>query len=214
MKYVDLTGKRFGKLVAMARHYDKEKKVTLWTCKCDCGNIAVVRANRLVHGRTKSCGCLRVESNLENKTTHGLSDTHLYAVWNGMKGRCYNPNNHNYKRYGARGISVCDEWKDSFERFCDWALRTGYKDGMSIDRIDNDGNYCPSNCRWADTKTQNNNRGVSLMYTYNGKTQNLSTWCEELGLPYFRTWQRIVQYGYSFEQAISLPKHKQRKKQK
>jgi hypothetical protein len=214
MRYVDLTGKRFGKLVAMEHCYDKERRITLWKCKCDCGNTVAVRASQLVHGRSKSCGCLRAESNLEHKTTHGRSGTSLYAVWNGMKGRCYNPNNHNYARYGARGICVCDEWKASFEEFYMWAMNNGYEDGMSIDRIDNNGNYCPDNCRWADIKTQNNNRRISLMYTYNGKTQNLSSWCEELGLPYLRTWQRIVQYGYSFEEAILLPKNKQRKKPK
>ena len=214
MKYIDLTGMRYGKLEVLKRHYDKSKKCTLWECKCDCGNIAYVRANQLMHGRSKSCGCLRTESNLQKKTTHGLSGSPLYAVWNSMKGRCYNPNNHNYKRYGLRGIVVCDSWRDSFEEFSKWAFTSGYQDGLSLDRIDNDGNYCPENCRWTDRKNQNNNRSVSLFYTYNGKTQNLSSWCEELEIPYFRTWQRIVQYGYSFEEAISLPKNKQRKTKK
>lgn len=212
MHLVDLTGKRFGKLTAINSHYDKEKKVTFWECKCDCGNVTFVRANSLVHERTKSCGCLRTESNMQKKTTHGLSGTPLYTAWYAMKKRCNNPGNHNYDRYGGRGISVCNEWIDSFEAFSDWALSNGYREGLSIDRIDNDGDYSPENCRWVDIKTQNNNRGVSLMFTYNGKTQNLSSWCEELGVPYFRTWQRIVQYGYTFEQAISLPLHKTHKK--
>lgn len=214
MRYVDLTGERFGKLVALERHYDKNKKISFWKCKCDCGNTTIVRANSLKHGRVKSCGCLRTESNLANKSKHGLSKTHLYAVWNSMKERCYNKNNHNYLRYGGRGITVCEEWKNSFKEFSEWAFLNGYQEELSIDRIDNNGNYCPNNCRWVDKKTQNNNRNVSFMITYNGKTQNLSSWCEELNLPYFRTWQRIVQYGYSFEQAISLPKNKQRQKEK
>lgn len=214
MKLEDLTGRRVGKLTVIKRHYDPNRKCTLWECKCDCGNTTIVIANRLKNELTRSCGCLRRESNLANKTSHGLSGTHLYAVWNGMKGRCYNPNNHNYSRYGQRGITVCDDWKDSFETFAMWAKSNGYKDGLSIDRIDNDGNYCPDNCRWTNTHDQNNNRSVSLMFTYNGKTQNLSSWCEELNVPYFRTWQRIVQYGYTFEEAILLPVNKQHKKKK
>lgn len=208
MPAIDLTGERYGKLTALESHYDRQRRATMWKCKCDCGNIVYVRANSLRHGRAKSCGCLRAESNIQKKTTHGLAGTHLYAAWSSMKARCYNSNSHNYARYGARGIEVCDEWKNSFEEFGKWALAHGYQDGLSIDRIDNDGNYCPDNCRWVDTKAQNNNRGVSLMFTYNGKTQNLSLWCEELGIPYYRTWQRIHQYGYTFEQAIALPKNK------
>ena len=214
MRFEDIKGNRYGKLVAIQSYYDKEKKCTLWVCKCDCGNTATVRANSLKHGRVKSCGCLRSESNLQRKTTHGLSNTRLYSVWNNMKKRCTNPNAQNYKRYGARGICVCDEWANSFENFSKWAYSNGYQEGLSIDRIDNNGNYCPENCRWSNIMTQNNNRNVSMMITYNGKTQNLSSWCKELDVPYFRTWQRIVQYGYSFEQAITLPRCKKRKKYK
>lgn len=213
MKLDDLTGKRYGKLTVIKRHYEPNKKYTLWECKCDCGNTAYIRANMLKHNRTKSCGCLRAESNVLKKTTHGQSGTHLYAVWNSMKGRCYNPKNHNYKRYGMRGITVCDDWKESFINFYTWALSNGYEEGLSIERIDNNGNYCPENCTWVTTKMQNINRSVSLDFTYNGKTQNLSEWCKELNLPYFRTWQRIVQYGYSFESAISSPKNKHEKKE-
>lgn len=208
MKLDDLTGKRFGRLTVVKKHDDPTKKYTLWECKCDCGNTKIARASLLKAGRTKSCGCYLPEHNYAMNTTHGWSKTHLYAVWNSMKGRCYNCNNHNYKRYGERGITVCEEWKNSFETFRDWAISSGYKNGYSIDRINNDGNYCPQNCRWTDVKTQNNNRRVSLMFTHNGKTQNLSSWCEELNIPYLRTWERIMHYGYTFEQAISLPKNK------
>lgn len=212
MKPFDLTGQRFGKLVALTRHYDSQKQITLWECQCDCGNTISVRASSLVHERVKSCGCLRAESNRSQKTTHGLSKTTLYATWNSMKGRCYNPNNHNFKRYGERGITVCDEWKKSFRAFNEWAYANGYQPGLSIDRIDNNGNYTPDNCRWVNVQTQNNNREVSLNFTYNGETKNLAEWCEEFEIPYLRTWQRITKYGYSFEEAIKLPKNKQHKK--
>lgn len=214
MKKNDLTGRRFGKLVAISSIYDREKKLTLWKCQCDCGNICFVRANSLVHGRTNSCGCLRKDSNIKKNTTHGLSKTSLYYAWHSMKARCYNANDHNYPRYGKRGITVCDEWKNSFENFRDWAMLNGYKNGLSLDRIDNDGNYCPNNCRWTTTKVQNNNRGVSINITYNGKTQNLSEWCNELNLPYMRIYQRIIKYGFSFEDAITEPTHKRSGKRK
>ena len=214
MKKNDLSGKRFGKLVAVSSFYDKEKKITLWECRCDCGNVCLVRANRLVHNRTMSCGCLRSESNRQKKTTHGMSKTRLYNAWHSMKARCYNPTNHNYIHYGNRGIVVCDEWKNSFEEFYKWAVSNGYQDGLTLDRIDNDKYYGPDNCRWTTMKVQNNNRRVSINITYNGKTQNLSEWCEELNLPYIRIYQRIVKYGYTFHEAINEPLHKRSGKRK
>lgn len=207
MRKLELSGQRFGKLVAVRSHYDSEKRITLWECKCDCGNTCNVRANSLVHGRTKSCGCLRKESNVQNKTKHGMAKTRIYNAWSSMKRRCYTTTNHNYSHYGKRGISVCDEWKESFEEFYKWAISNGYDDKLSLDRIDNDGNYCPQNCRWASIKEQNNNRGVSINISYDGKTQNLSEWCKELNLPYSRVYQRIAKYGYTFEEAITEPSH-------
>lgn len=207
MKKNDLAGKRFGKLVAIKSTYNQEKKITLWECKCDCGNVCHVRANRLLHGRTKSCGCLRGEVNRQKNTTHGMSETQLYNKWHSMKARCLNKNNHNYSHYGMRGITVCYEWLQSFESFFDWAVSSGYKEDLTLDRIDNNGNYCPENCRWVTTSVQNNNRNVSLNITYNGNTKNLSEWCRELNLPYIRVYQRIIKYGYSFEEAITLPPH-------
>ena len=205
MRYTDLTGQRFGKLVAEKRYYDAERKITFWRCKCDCGAEAMVRANSLKHGRTKSCGCLRRDSNNTKKTTHGLSKTRIYNTWHAMKGRCKLESNANYPRYGGRGISVCKEWNDSFDEFYKWAMANGYQDGLSLDRIDNNGNYCPSNCRWVTRDVQNNNREVSRNITYNGETKNLAEWCREFGLPYLRIWERIYLYGYTFEEAIKEP---------
>lgn len=214
MKKKDLTGQRFGKLVAVKSVYDRDKKVTLWECKCDCGNTCFVRANRLAHERTKSCGCLRIDSNKQKNTTHGMSKTNIYYAWHSMKARCYNPTDHNYSRYGNRGITVCDEWRNSFESFLRWATSNGYHEGLTLDRIDNDGNYCPNNCRWVTTSVQNNNRSVSINITYNGKTQNLSEWCKELNLPYMRIWERICSYGFTFEEAIAEPLYGRCGKQK
>lgn len=214
MKRNDLTGQRFGKLIAESCCYDREKKIMFWKCRCDCGKYCFVRAHMLVHKKTNSCGCLRKESNTQKKTTHGMSKTSIYGTWNAMKGRCYNGANHNYNRYGKRGIIVCDEWKNSFESFYEWAINNGYKKGLSLDRIDNNGNYCPTNCRWVSTNVQNNNRGVSINITYNGKTQNLAEWCKELNLPYIRIWQRLNVYGFTFEEAITEPTHKRSGKRK
>ena len=142
----------------------------------------------------------------------GQTKDPLYKTYAGMISRCYVESNSCYKKYGARGVKVCGRWRGP-DGFFNFKKDMGERPkGYTLDRVDASGDYCPENCRWTDTKTQNNNRGVSLMYTYKGKTQNLSSWCEELGIPYMRTWERIYNYGYSFEQAISFPKNKQRRK--
>lgn len=126
----------------------------MWTCVCDCGKTVTVYATALRSGNTRSCGCL---SN-EKKTKHGGRYTRLYVIWEGMKNRCYVPSCTTYHNYGKRGITVCEEWRNSFRAFREWALSNGYRDDLSIDRINVNGNYEPSNCRWATTKEQANNK--------------------------------------------------------
>ena len=106
----------------------------------------------------------------------------IYKVWSGIKQRCFNPNSNRYKNYGGRGISICDEWKNSFETFCKWALENGYKEGLSIDRIDHEKDYEPSNCRWADEITQQNNRTNNTLYEYEGETHTLTEWSRIKGI--------------------------------
>ena len=162
-KRKDLSGKRFGKLTAIHIDHIRREKYgsrTFWKCRCDCGNQKVVRQDHLISGATTSCGCLE-KANLRKlafKTTHGQSSTHLYYVWNTMRERCTNPNVESYRNYGGRGIKVCDEWLQSFEPFYKWAKNSGYKQGLTIDRINVNGNYEPSNCRWATYKQQAQNR--------------------------------------------------------
>ena len=145
----------------------------MWECVCDCGKTTCVLTVNLTQGRTKSCGCLKNEKLIQRSTTHNQRHTKLYEVWKTLKQRCINPNSQAYKNYGGRGISVCDDWRDSFPSFYDWSMKNGYKEGLSIDRIDNNGNYCPENCRWVDKRTQANNTRTNHYLTYLGQTKTL-----------------------------------------
>lgn len=157
-RYKDLKGQRFGKLTVIEiDHFQecKNSKRTYWKCICDCGNEVIVRSDCLTTGNTKSCGCYNVSCR-EKPTS--IKKHKLYRVYWAMKDRCYNSNNKHYDRYGGRGITICDKWLDDYEVFYNWCMNNGYKDGLSIDRIDNDGNYCPENCRWITIAEQQQNK--------------------------------------------------------
>lgn len=178
-KKINLTGKRFGKLVVTSfAFYSKEKRTNYWNCKCDCGNTTVAAVYRLTSGQTKSCGCYKeyVKKQLfgGHHITHGYSHHPICNTYYSMKGRCYNKNNVDYKNYGGRGIKVCDEWLKNSGKFVEWSLNNGWKPGLSIDRIDTNGDYEPSNCRWATTKQQNNNRRNTCFIEYEGRKRTIS----------------------------------------
>lgn len=163
-KHEDLTGQRFGRLVVLDLIAKRSiHKKIMWRCLCDCGKEKSVATGELNSGKIRSCGCLLADRQRELKTTHGKTETRLYSIWRGMKRRCENPKSKNWKYYGALGVSVCDEWKNSFQAFYDWAMSAGYDETAprgqcTIDRINPYGDYAPDNCRWADMKTQLQNR--------------------------------------------------------
>ena len=147
-KKIDLTGQRFGRLTVLGLHgmSNQKKRRSLWECKCECGNVVILNCDGLIGEKTKSCGCLFKEMLKRRNTRHGMRGTRLNRIWRGMKSRCHTPSSSSYKYYGARGIKVCEEWRE-FEPFMEWALANGYEERLEVDRIDNYGDYCPENCR-------------------------------------------------------------------
>ena len=187
----DLTGKRFGKLTVVS-YAGKER----WNCLCDCGKTHNVKGQHLKNGHVTSCGC--------NLITHGMSNTNLYHVWNTMRQRCENPNSGAFKNYGGRGISVCHEWtgENGFAAFYEWAITFGYKPGLSIDRIDVNGNYCPENCRWVDDIEQANNRRCTIFYEFDGEKMTLRQISEKYNLP-AESIRKRLRTGMSIEDAVA-----------
>ena len=164
MRKEDLKGRKFGRLTVVRQAsnyvYSSGRQQIRWECVCECGNIAIVLASNLKSGDSKSCGCLSKEVAVTHNTTHGYRKHPLYAVWASMKLRCLNKKNTCYKYYGGKGVSICEEWVNSAETFINWALKNGWKKGLQIDRIDNDGNYTPVNCRFVSARQNCLNRRV------------------------------------------------------
>lgn len=191
-KALDLVGQRFGRLVVIERAENNKWGQSRWRCKCDCGNEIVTTANSLTRGHSKSCGCYNLEKCIERlpvKRTHCLSRTPLYRSWILMKQRCFNSDRKDWMEYGGRGITICDEWLDS-SKFFEWALVNGYKEGLTLDRIDTNGNYEPSNCRWATAKEQTRNRRNTVKTTFHGEEITLGELSERYDIPYTTLWWR------------------------
>lgn len=204
-KHADITGRRFGRLVVESFAYVDAGRHSMWYCKCDCGKITVVQASSLRSGHTNSCGCLHAEKAKRMCLSHGGRKTRLYSVWRGMIGRTEHESHYGYDYYGERGITMCDEWRHDFQSFHDWAVTHGYREDLTIDRIDVNGNYCPENCRWVTMKEQQRNRRNNARITYNGETLPLSEWCERLGIKIQTVWDRINKLGWSVKEAFETP---------
>ena len=179
----NIIGKKFNHLTVLSKSDKNESGKIKYKCECDCENKTIVFVNRtdLQNGHTTSCGCYAIDNTRERATKHGLSNERLYDIWRAMRYRCRNETDSRYFRYGGRGIKVCDEWND-FETFYNWAMQNGYEPDLSIDRIDNDGDYCPENCRWVNDITQANNKCTNRNVEYNGVTHTVSEWARLFGV--------------------------------
>ena len=197
-------GKKYGRLTVIGAVNVKTTQTTqwYWKMKCDCGNITVVKPREAISGKIVSCGCYRKNRGCLTKT-HGMSRTRLHNIWCGINNRC-NPNHKNTEGYGKRGITICDEWAE-FENFREWAITNGYRDGLTIERIDVNGNYCPENCKWIELEKQARNRRTTKWVVYNGREMSLAEASEIAGLPYKAVHYRIKKLGWSVEKALSEP---------
>lgn len=215
---IDMTGRRFGELIVLRQNGRAVNGSAMWECLCDCGNKTSVIGNSLRIGVTQSCGCGIVNGlkhGWESKT-HGGTGTRLYGIWCGIKQRTSpNADKKHVTRYYLRGIRVCPEWEKSYEAFRDWALSNGYDENApygecTIDRIDNDGDYCPENCRWVSNKEQASNRGNNRNFTYNGETKNIANWAREYGISEDMLRERLIILGWDIEKALTTPSRRKR----
>lgn len=201
-KEIDITGKKFNRWVALKfSHKDKNNK-HYWLCQCECGTIKTVEKQSLIRGISHSCGCYNLEQIIKRNTKHSLSKTRLDNTYTAMKSRCYNSNDKSYKYYGGRGIKICKEWLDNRKSFFEWALKNGYQDDLTIDRINVNGNYEPSNCRWVTMKKQCQNKNNNRNICYKGETHTLAEWSTLKGIKYFTLRSRLDNYGWSIEKAL------------
>lgn len=197
----NLIGRRFGRLTVKKRIENTKSGNIRWYCECDCGGVATPTSWNLLHGESKSCGCLRNELRSESLCIHGgarKGGCRLYHIWIEMKRRCEKADRKTAGRYFERGIRVCDEWKQSYKEFENWSLRNGYSDDLSIDRIDNNGNYCPENCRWVSRIAQMRNTSYNVFLEYNGENYCIAEWAEKLGVNYQTLWSFIYRGGKDY----------------
>lgn len=200
----DITGQRFGRWNVI-EYADRGKNGEIqYKCRCDCGTERIIRRTSLTSGNSKSCGCLSRDVAIERGKTHGDTKSRLYRIWAGIIQRCCNDRErYEWYKYGGRGIQVCEDWH-KYENFRDWAIANGYDDGLSIDRIDVNGNYCPENCRWATVYEQNNNKRTSRRLTFRGKIGTIREFADEYGLAYSCLHTRL-KLGWSIEKALLTP---------
>ncbi len=205
-KAIDITGQKFGRLTAV-RFIEVRKNSYFWLFKCDCGKDVMTQKGNVVSGLSKSCGCWKIQ----RLTKHGMTKTRFYNIWGHILSRCHNSNVERFKNYGGRGIKVCKRWltfinfkDDMYESYREHLTKFGKKN-TTIDRIDTNGNYCESNCRWATYKEQNNNKRNNRLLTHNGKTQCVLDWAKELKISPSILYKRITQRKWTIKQALTTP---------
>lgn len=205
----DMVGERFNRLVVLELSYKKRVGRGFhryWKCRCDCGQITIKDGIYLRTGDTKSCGCLKSDSMAEANMVHGLARIHrLYSTWKNMRTRCLNPTCPGFKNYGGRGITICERWND-FSLFVEDMWPT-WKEGLSLNRIDNDGPYCPDNCEWATYQEQANNKRRNHWIVANGKNQTIAQWAREIGC-FTQVISKRIERGWSGERSVTEPIHR------
>ena len=200
-KYIDITGQKFNRLTAISKIENSNSKKARWLCKCDCGNFTEASGDNLRTGNVKSCGCL-IAYNNKQRATHRKSNTRLYNTWRNMKARCNCKTNPRYKDYGARGISIYDEWQ-TFENFYEWAISNGYNENLTIDRINVNKNYEPNNCRWIPLSKQAYNKRDSLIFNINGEKKCLAEICKDYNVKYTTIYRRITIQKMNIQEALA-----------
>lgn len=211
-RFIDLTGTRYDRLLVLKRgeHYVlKNHTGYYWICQCDCGKVVKIKGEHLRSGDTHSCGCYALDCRREG--THHLTDTRLFKIWTGMKTRCYNSHSRSFKDYGARGIKLCDEWVTNFMSFYSWAIQNGYSDDLTIDRIDSDGDYSPTNCRWISKQEQARNKRNNHWIEIDGERKLLIDWCTQYNIRPSVVLNRIRRNGWTEKDAIITPVGERRK---
>lgn len=203
-KLIDLTGKKFGRLTVVKFIGLDKRRNSIWECKCECGTTKNINGQHLRNGTVISCGCYISMITTERNTTHGLSHDRIYRIYYAMKERCYNQNNHKYNIYGNRGITICDEWLNDFQSFYKWSIENGYNENLTIDRIDNNKGYEPSNCRWVSVKVQSRNKSSNKIYEINGVKKTFIEWCEFYNVPRHLPYNRIRK-GWNIIEALTTP---------
>ena len=215
-KFHDRTGQTVGRLRVIKRAPDfisrSGKHRTMWECRCECGNIVIVRSDCLNGNHTLSCGCYHSDvaseymSNVARNISHGDSEERLYNIWYLMHYRCENPKFRKYDNYGGRGIEVCEEWAniEGYIKFKEWALNNGYTENLTIDRINVNGNYEPANCRWITKTEQAGNKRTNRLIEFNGHIETMAEWSRVTGVPY-KTLHRRIQSGWSIKDALTKP---------
>lgn len=197
-KYGKLTILKLAKIVEYINPKGRKLQKKYYECLCECGKKAIIYQGKLTSGQTKSCGCITHKHNLHN--------SRIYNIYAGMKKRCFSITQKDFKNYGGRGITVCDEWKNDFLTFYNWAIKNGYNDTLTLDRINYNRNYCPENCRWATPKEQANNKRSNLILNYNNESHNVTQWAEKLNIPRHLIYQRIYA-GWKTNEVLSGRRH-------